>query len=895
MSVEDGAGDQRGDLVRQWHGQVDGRDVSLSLYDLGTRDPQTGHHRMGYRFWHGTEMVFTGDDYAVPAHHAVDSDDAVRGLLGFLSLRPGDTDAEYFDSYTRRQRQWADQHGEELALYTDPEQVLAGEGERRRWTPLTTSSAPCITQLDAPAAASSTSSTPCARPGSTPRPSTTSPPSLTPPTPSSPPARPRSPGSSNDTAICTKPSTPPDTQQTPTGTGTDPGPLRRESTVTKARSVRQLVRQAQRNKSSAHHGRARSSGSGGTRRGRDASVRLAEALVDLQDQRSRPPARTIRLARSASWKFRRQLAPLAIIACTWLAGELAHGARVQLVLVLLVFAGAVAWLFTRKWLDEHRERVYAAVVTVAVLAWLLVATLRGVEPPMPAVLVGSGCLLAMPWWWRHRFRNTMLEEPDSSPVDVWTERVASTGKALPGSWLSDVQRIECGWRGRIRLVAGDKSTDDAVASTLRIASAYEKPAPQVIVEPTTDGIASHAQLTVLDRNPLRHTRPWAGPSFDLATGLFDLGVYADADIARFEFAEPGWGAKHALVVGTTGSGKTNTVNTILTEAHMSRLIVVWLIDPQLGQSLPAWNAHVDWTALGVEQAMVMLRCFKTVMMARSAHMATLEWTDDKGRPRVGKDHYTLNPVMPLHYLVLEEAHQLLTHPTYGPEAVKLLEDAGKMGRKTGSGICLINQMPGLEELGGSQTLRSMVSSGNVVVHRTSDRVTTGMAFSGAMPVEPNKLPRKFPDGSSTHGLGYLLGAAARQAAMRTYLVDDPYGIATSLPALPLDPASANAAGEVYARRHDPAAIAAATEALAESRATPSIAPAAAGERTTPLARQILCYLRGRGDVDRGRLIKHTAASPRGVANALNTLLADGLVTKVSHGVYRATDTEEAQT
>lgn len=608
-------------------------------------------------------------------------------------------------------------------------------------------------------------------------------------------------------------------------------------------------------------------------------------------------ARAVRIASSAGWKFRRQLAPLLVIGATYLAGLLAHVAHIQLVLVLLVLVAVAVWLFTRKWLDERRERVYAALILATVLAWILTSALWGVRPPMPAILVGAGCLAAMPWWWRHQIRATPLVSVDTTIEDIWAERVAASGRALPGARLVDVHDVTGGIRGRIRLVAGDKSTDDAIAATKRIASAFEKPVPQVIVEPTMEGIASHAQLTVLSKNPLRTTRYWQRRTFEPSTGMFDLGVYADSEIARFMFVQRHWGAKHALIVGTTGSGKTNTVNTILTEAHLSRQVVIWVIDPQMGQSLPAWNRHVDWCALGVEQAMVMLHVYKRVMMARAAHMSQLEWTDDKGRTRVGKDHYDLVPEMPLHYLVLEEAHELLTHPTYGPEAVSLVEDSGKMGRKTGSGICLINQMGSLAELGGSQTLRAMVSSGNVIVHRTADRVTGGQAFSGAMPVEPHLLPEYFPDSSPTYGLGYIRGIAARHAAFRSYLVDDPYGIATSVPALPLDPISADAAGDAYANRHDPYAIAAAVKALKDGSdvaATPmgSEAEQSASERTT-LSREVLHYLTGRGDVERGHIIHATCGSPRGVANALNALIADGLVEKVDRGVYRAVETAEA--
>lgn len=52
-------------------------------------------------------VLFCGDDFAAGAAIAIDSDDALRGLCGFLFLRPGDTDREYFDGYTLEQLAFA--------------------------------------------------------------------------------------------------------------------------------------------------------------------------------------------------------------------------------------------------------------------------------------------------------------------------------------------------------------------------------------------------------------------------------------------------------------------------------------------------------------------------------------------------------------------------------------------------------------------------------------------------------------------------------------------------------------------------------------------------------------------------------------------------------------------
>ena len=58
--------------------------------------------------------------------HADDADATLRALLGFLTLRPGDTDADYFDGYTQRQRAFCESGDCELLafLYSDD-----GDGE----------------------------------------------------------------------------------------------------------------------------------------------------------------------------------------------------------------------------------------------------------------------------------------------------------------------------------------------------------------------------------------------------------------------------------------------------------------------------------------------------------------------------------------------------------------------------------------------------------------------------------------------------------------------------------------------------------------------------------------------------------------------------------------------
>ena len=93
----------------------------LTTWDTGSRDWR-GQTRIAYRFVSpGGETVFRGADFSGSPLHAGDSDESLRSLLGFLTLRPGDTDAEYFNRYTQAQMAFARGDAEELQMWVvDP-------------------------------------------------------------------------------------------------------------------------------------------------------------------------------------------------------------------------------------------------------------------------------------------------------------------------------------------------------------------------------------------------------------------------------------------------------------------------------------------------------------------------------------------------------------------------------------------------------------------------------------------------------------------------------------------------------------------------------------------------------------------------------------------------------
>jgi hypothetical protein len=75
----------------------------LTTWDTGRHAP-TGQRLLSYEFVapDGT-VLFKGADYGCSPMHCIDSDAALRGLIGFLTTKPGDTDPDYFENYTPEQ------------------------------------------------------------------------------------------------------------------------------------------------------------------------------------------------------------------------------------------------------------------------------------------------------------------------------------------------------------------------------------------------------------------------------------------------------------------------------------------------------------------------------------------------------------------------------------------------------------------------------------------------------------------------------------------------------------------------------------------------------------------------------------------------------------------------
>jgi hypothetical protein len=463
--------------------------------------------------------------------------------------------------------------------------------------------------------------------------------------------------------------------------------------------------------------------------------------------------------------------------------------------VLCVLAGLVlgwrqrlAWRRAEQWL--RRSLLVSWVVWAASSAWTVTASALGpFTAPLPGLLIIAAIGLEC-WWVIHQkiregdheievelaaYEERRIDER----VERWVTNIARDGGALPGAQLVGVEDLEdssLGWQATIQLPLDDAQTaSSAIAATKRIAKAYGVPAAQVVVEPNLGGMEDEARLLVLTRNPLAAVQHFEKPQLDHATGLVPVGVHADGSRALWRLWTPGSGACHGLVAGTTGSGKGGIVNVLCAEIRHSGVAALFFGDPQGGESAPDWVDGAHCFAGSIPRIRRMLQGVEREMKAREKRRSRSRWVDEKGRTRRGKGRYDPTPEEPLIAVVIDEAWQV----TPDPECRRIIALIGKVGRKLGVSIVLVVQVPSLSELGGDLTIRSMLSSTNIVILRTADKLSAQMGVPMDLPVDPVNLPVDWPDGSTTAGLGYLCQAGGRVSPMRGYYLEDAYDWATS--------------------------------------------------------------------------------------------------------------------
>ena len=615
------------------------------------------------------------------------------------------------------------------------------------------------------------------------------------------------------------------------------------------------------------------------RRAERVAREMARAVA-LREEPEQPKQGVV--AATGAYRYRHQLVPFWLLLLAVTAGETLHLTRELKLSVLAGIVGAAPALLLTRHLNPFEKRAGIAAGCLIAL-WLPLLAYLGAFGPAGAVLLLCWASFTVPWVAHYRIRVREPDEPEQTDAELWRETLGAKGR-LEGSRLLPLEQVAGGTKYLIALRRGQHDTSDVFGMTRKIASLFGKPVTEVYPERFPDAREHELMLTKLDRNSLQEVRMWDGEGIDPATGLAVIGDFPDGTPAHFRFWSPRNGAEQSIIVGVKGSGKSYLLHLLLAAAVTSRVPVVPVVmDPQNGQSLPDWRGHVAY-ARGTEECFAYLKAFEAGMMARSDYLADLAWTDDDGYERPGMDFYDPHRSgLPLIFGVLDEAHLPLSHPKHGTEAQRIVGNLVKLNRKAGGHLALVSHTLLLTQL-GDMTLRAMVIGGNVVALRTGETMSGGII---GLEADPRMLPRRFPDGAETHGLGYTVGPDDRpDSPMRVRLVPNPRKVAVETPAAEMDPVF----GKAF--RASLAGTAPLPVSLSPVAAVPPMEDDKPGRTAADAVLQVVKGETSRNDILAAvkRLATQEWGRPqpfamRSVTMALEALTGSGQLVKTGHGMY----------
>lgn len=260
----------------------------------------------------------------------------------------------------------------------------------------------------------------------------------------------------------------------------------------------------------------------------------------------------------------------------------------------------------------QQRRLHSAITVAAGATWFTASALSGpLTGPLPDLYLMGGASLALTWNIRQVMRSSTPEGSGESADKGLLEKVG-----LARTKLRDVKVEPNRVTVPYELPAGELTNDDINKAIPRIASALDVPTTAIRVQHDPDS-ARKGQFVIVPEDMLKTPTVWPGPfapGESVAVPL-RIGVYDDGS----DLVLPLLDAIHLLVMGMTGSGKTEGAVDLLLEILTRNDVAVWLADAaKAGQDFQPLVPALDWAALDTPSAGAMVDAVQAVIPARTA-------------------------------------------------------------------------------------------------------------------------------------------------------------------------------------------------------------------------------------------------------------------------------------
>lgn len=285
------------------------------------------------------------------------------------------------------------------------------------------------------------------------------------------------------------------------------------------------------------------------------------------------------------------------------------GAAVGLTLSSVALTAATWWAGKA---TGPQRRLHSAITVAAGSSWLTAAALTGpLSGVLPDFYLMGGATLALSWNIRQVMRSAGGESTGESSDKGLLEKVG-----LARTKLRDVKVEPNRVTVPYELPAGELTNDDVAKAIPRIASALDVPTTAIRVQHDPDS-ARKGQFVIVPEDMLKEATRWPGPfapGQSVAVPL-RIGVYDDGS----DLVLPLLDAIHLLVMGMTGSGKTEGALDLFFELLTRSDVAVWLADAaKAGQDFQPLLPALDWAALDTPSAGAMVAAVQAVIPARTS-------------------------------------------------------------------------------------------------------------------------------------------------------------------------------------------------------------------------------------------------------------------------------------
>jgi hypothetical protein len=256
------------------------------------------------------------------------------------------------------------------------------------------------------------------------------------------------------------------------------------------------------------------------------------------------------------------------------------------------------------------------------------------------------------------------------------------------------------------------------------------------------------KMLVQPNPPLRKGEIWTPDgTLDVERGLARTGRFVNGDAMWEPFIKWGWGVPSKIVIGTTGSGKSeNLRKQILIERYMyyvdeatgekKGLFATFLQDFKRYESYGEFKHALPAIGCTREDAYVMLAALIREMNRRYDMLAGEQWTDSKGRAREGSVKFDPRKGHgPFLSWIIDEFHEIAKDSIF----MGLIANLSRKMRACGIRITVGTHLGTLGDM-GDRGFRDMLAGGYALLGRTTDGLT-GVVTGGQLTGDPRTLPK----------------------------------------------------------------------------------------------------------------------------------------------------------